>query len=295
MEKQHKQQILRAIRIGLVFNIFLTVLKLGGGIIGGSQALISDGINSFTDIFISIMLFIALRIASKRPDHDHHYGHEKYEGIAYFVLGIIFILTAASIIYIGGSSLIAYFGDSPDTRQVESYTIWIAGIALVTKLVLYLYYRYINKKEKHPTIQADAKNHLLDAWATLFTLIGVILAGLNMPYFDYIASIIIGLFILKLAIDTIKDAIAFLVDQAPKQEVIQEIRNIILTNSLVLQIDDLKVRKHMNYLYVDLEIAVDATLSLSKAHQIAEEVHHDVEQKMKTVIHCMVHVNPKKN
>ncbi len=89
----------------------------------------------------------------------------------------------------------------------------------------------------------------------------------------------------------IKDAISFLVDEAPKEEVINQIKADILACPGVIEIDDLKVRKHMEQLYVDVEIAVDNTLNITEAHEIAEYVHHDIEDKY-DVIHCMVHVNP---
>ena len=92
MKNENKKGILKAITIGLSVNILLTLLKLIFGLLGNSQALLSDGLNSFSDVFISIMLLIVLRIATQKPDHDHPYGHEKFEGIGYFLLGIIFFL-----------------------------------------------------------------------------------------------------------------------------------------------------------------------------------------------------------
>ena len=102
MKTGSSNKILQAVGVGLIVNIVLTGLKLTSGIVGHSQALVSDGLNSFSDVFISLMLLVILRIATKKPDHDHPYGHEKFEGIAYFLLGIIFLITA---IFIGNLSI----------------------------------------------------------------------------------------------------------------------------------------------------------------------------------------------
>ena len=90
----------------------------------------------------------------------------------------------------------------------------------------------------------------------------------------------------------IKEAISFLVDQAPSLEEIKEIESTILAIEGVLTVDDLKVRKHMVERYVDVEIGVKGHMSLEKAHHIAEKVHHTIEDEFPDVIHCMVHVNP---
>jgi len=120
------------------------------------------------------------------------------------------------------------------------------------------------------------------------------LSHFNLIIFDYIASIIIGLLILRLAVQILFESVAYLVDQAPSEEVINKINQVIQSVSGVIQVDDLKVRKHMTQKYVDVEIAVQSSLTLEAAHKIAENVHHKVEAKFPDVIHCMVHVNPHK-
>ncbi|MBU1094720.1 MAG: cation diffusion facilitator family transporter [Firmicutes bacterium] len=292
MKTGYQKNILRAVGVGLIVNILLTVLKLTSGIVGHSQALVSDGLNSFSDVFISLMLLVILRIATKKPDHDHPYGHEKFEGIAYFLLGIIFLLTAIFIGNLSIASIIEYIKDPSIAVTPDVLTLVVSVIALSIKFLLFRYYLNISKKYESPTLKADAKNHLLDAWATLFTVIGITLSQFNLVIFDYIASIIIGLFIFRLSVQILIESVAYLVDQAPSDEVIRKINLVIQSVSGVIHVDDLKVRKHMTQKYVDVEIAVQSSLTLEAAHKIAENVHHKVESTFTDVIHCMVHVNP---
>lgn len=293
MTKQGQKEILKAVRIGLYVNIGLTLLKLISGIFGNSQALISDGLNSFSDVFISIMLLVVLKLATKKPDHDHPYGHEKYEGLAYFVLGLIFILTASYIFIVAILSIINHITHPNQAISPNVYTVIVAIIALIIKLFLYNYYKMITKKMDSPTLKADAKNHYIDAWASSISLIGVTVSQFgNLIIFDYIASIVIGLFILRLGLQIFFESITYLVDQAPSDEEILSIENVITAVKGVIKIDDIKVRKHMTQKYVDVEIGVLSTLMLEEAHKIAEKVHSEVEKKFPEVIHCMVHVNP---
>ncbi len=292
MIKTKRQEVLAIITIGLAINIFLTVLKLTFGLWGNAQALISDGFNSLSDVFISIMLFVVLKLSTKKPDHDHPYGHEKYEGLAYFVLGIIFLLTATMIGYASIHSIIDYIASPQSAEPPHILTLIISCIALIIKFGLFKFYLHSGKKYDLPTIKADAKNHLLDVWATLFSVIGIGLSQLNLVIFDYLASIIIAIFILRLALQILSESISYLVDQSPDIDQVQHIHDLILSIEGVLAVDDLKVRKHMTQKYVDVEIGVKSSVTLQTAHKIAELVHHTVEEKFPEVIHCMVHVNP---
>jgi cation diffusion facilitator family transporter len=295
LTKESKRHILNALKIGLIVNILLAGLKLTFGMIGNAQALFSDGLNSLSDVLISVMLLFFMKIATQKPDEDHPYGHEKYEGLAYFALGIIFFFIALYIGFQAFHAIIDIIRDGTSVVKPSFITVIISSIALVVKVILYTYLRKVSKKVDSPTIKADAKNHLIDAWATLASVIGLGLAQLDLIIFDAIASFIIGLFILRLGIEIIKDAISYLTDMSPSEEEMKQIEELILSIAGVIKVDDLKVRRHMNKRYVDVEIAVDGELSLKKAHNIAETVHHRVEIRFSDVIHCMVHVNPYHN
>ena len=294
MTKESRKEILNAVAFGLIVNVLLATLKLSFGFWGNAQALVSDGVNSLSDVFISIMILAVLKLATKKPDHDHPYGHEKYEGLLYFLLGIIFFVTSIVIGFTAISSIISYV-NNPNVETPHLFTVIVSLISLIVKIVLFRYYLMISKKYKSPTLKADSKNHLLDAWATLFSLIGLTLAQFNFIIFDYIASLIIGVFIIRLSIQILLESVSFLTDQAPSEDEINSIFEVILSIDGVLQVDDLKVRKHMTQRYVDVEIGVKSNLTLEVAHKIAENVHHQVETVFPDVIHCMVHVNPHKS
>ena len=294
MKHNSHNEVMVAIKLGLVTNILLAILKLSFGFWGNAQALVSDGLNSASDILISMMILVVLKHAVKKPDYDHPYGHEKYEGLAYFVLGIIFLATSVYIAVDAISGIIFHIANPGLAIAPHVLTVVISLIALVIKFVLFRYYRYIGKKYQHPTIHADAKNHLLDVYATSFSVIGLTIAQFGLVFFDDIAALIIGFFILRLAIQIIIESTSFLTDQAPSKEEVKAIHSVILSIEGVLKVDDLKVRKHMTQRYVDVEIAVRSQHTLEHAHKIAETVHHKVEEEFPDVIHCMVHVNPEK-
>lgn len=291
--KPYAKQIRLIVTISLSINIILTVIKLTFGYLGGAHALVSDGFNSLSDIMISLVMLVTLRIANKKPDFNHPYGHEKFEGITYLLLGLVVSLTAVFIIYDGIQGLISYFSGAI-SRIPDQMTMYVAGIAMILKLgVSYLNYKGA-KKYHSVSLKADFLNHLTDLLSIGLALLAIILAQFSLVFIDYIAGIIIGFIVTFSAIKLLKDGLSYLVDQAPSKDDYDQIYHEIKQVDGVVRIDDLKIRQHVLNLYVDVEIAVNRNLSLKTAHQIAENVHEHIENVFDNVLHIMVHVNPDK-
>lgn len=271
---------------GLVINIVLTVIKLTFGLLGNSFSLTVDGINSFIDILISSLLLISLKVASKEPDNDHPYGHEKYEVVVSLILGIFLILTSIIIVTTSVSSF------SNDTN-IEPFTLIVSFVSLTLKGIIFSVNLFGYKKYQQISLKADAYNHFGDILATASSFLGILISiYTRFKYFDYVAAIIISVIIFVNGINVIKDSIKLLVDESPSKSFNKKVQSYIKSLPGVIKIDDYKSRLHVNKVYIDLEISVDKELSLIAAHEIAEFVHLNVEKAFPEVIHCMVHVNP---
>lgn len=289
--QNHAKTIRRIVVVSLLANILLTILKLTFGYIGKSHALVSDGFNSFSDILVSIVMLFALKVSQKKPDFDHPYGHEKFEGIITLFLSLVVAGTAIYIMFEGVVGLTNYLSGNVLTNP-DLVTIYVAVLSLIIK-VLVTIMNYIGyKKFRSVGLKADYMNHLTDILSIFLVLLAVVLARFQLVYIDYIAGIVIGIIIFITAFRLLRDALSYLVDQAPDKEIYDAIYNEIQSVSGVIRIDDLKIRKHVIKLYVDCEITVDGKLSLKNAHEIAEKVHDHIEHQFQDVLHIMVHVNP---
>lgn len=289
--QNHAKTIRRIVVVSLLANILLTILKLTFGYIGKSHALVSDGFNSFSDILVSIVMLFALKVSQKKPDFDHPYGHEKFEGIITLFLSLVVAGTAIYIMFEGVVGLTNYLTGNVLTNP-DLVTIYVAVLSLIIK-VLVTIMNYIGyKKFRSVGLKADYMNHLTDILSIFLVLLAVVLAQFQLVYIDYIAGIVIGIIIFITAFRLLRDALSYLVDQAPDKEIYDAIYNEIQSVSGVIRIDDLKIRKHVIKLYVDCEITVDGKLSLKNAHEIAEKVHDHIEHQFQDVLHIMVHVNP---
>ena len=280
----------RVSMITIIGNVALSVIKLIAGIIAHSNAMISDAVHSASDVFSTIVVMIGIKLASKKSDKEHPYGHERLECVAAIVLAIVLFITGLGI---GMEALKNIVSGDYDNLQVPGILALIAAIlSIVTKEGMYWYTRYYAKKIDSSALMADAWHHRSDAFSSIGALIGIGGARLGFPIMDSIASLVIFVFIVKAAFDIFKDAMDKMVDHSCDEAMEKQLRDCIMRNDKVLGLDLLQTRIFGNKIYVDVEIQADASLTLREGHKIAEAVHDDIERTFPKVKHIMVHVNP---
>ena len=265
--------------VGIVCNAALTVFKLVAGIVAHSSAIVADAVHSASDILGSLIVMIGAIFSNKAADASHPYGHEKLECIASILLGNILVLVGAAIGYTGITKII-----HGETLAAPGMLALIAAVvSIVVKEALYWYTIAAAKRIRSVSLKAEAWHHRSDALSSIGSFAGVL---------DPIASIVICLFIFKVAFGIFRESIDRLVDRAADTDTVAAMRRTMLRTPGVVRVDDLKTRLFGSRTYVDAEIAVDGALPLRDAHAIAERVHHELEHDFPDVKHCTVHVNP---
>ncbi|MGN0692532.1 MAG: cation diffusion facilitator family transporter [Oscillospiraceae bacterium] len=276
--------------ITIIENAALSVFKLLAGIIAHSGAMISDAIHSASDVFSTIVVIIGIKLASKKPDKEHPYGHERMECVAAVILAAVLFITGLGI---GADALRNILSGNYSELQVPGVLALVAAIvSIVGKEAMYWYTRHYAKKIDSSALMADAWHHRSDAFSSVGALIGIAGARLGFPVMDSVASLVIFIFIVKAAFDIFKDAIDKMIDHSCDEETEHQIYDHVMKNENVMGIDLLHTRIFGNKIYVDLEIQADGSFTLWEAHRIAEAVHDDIEQNFPKVKHIMVHVNP---
>lgn len=276
--------------ITIVQNVLLSVFKLFAGIFAHSNAMISDAVHSASDVFSTIIVIIGVKLASKKSDKDHPYGHERLECVAAIVLSIVLLYTG---IKIGSQAVKDIIGGNYQSLQKPGVLALVAAVvSIVTKEIMYWYTRHYAKKIDSSALMADAWHHRSDALSSVGALVGIGGAMMGFPVMDSIASIVIFVFIAKAAYDIFKDAMDKMVDHSCDDETEKEMRDFVLAQKEVLSVDLLHTRIFGNKIYVDVEIGVNGSYTLRQAHEIAEEVHEGIEKNFPKVKHVMVHVNP---
>ena len=284
------QKIIKKIsHVGIMGNVLLSAFKLFAGIFGRSGAMVSDAVHSLSDVFATLIAYVGVRLSQQQEDEEHPYGHERLECVASLILGLILGGTGIGIGYSGIQKLLS------DRTSLEIPTLLpliAAVISIAVKEGMFWYTMYYAEKLNSAAFKADAWHHRSDAISSVGSFIGIGMARLGFPIMDPVASLIICLFILKVAYDIIRDAITKMLDTSCDNAFEQKLRIFIKGQPGVERIDLLHTRQFGNKIYVDLEIAVKGDISLSAAHAIAENVHSRVEQNYPNIKHVMIHVNP---
>jgi len=290
VKKTNEQMAMRAGAVTIIGDIALSSFKLFAGIVGNSTAMIADAMHSLSDMYSTIIVMIGIKLANRRADKDHPYGHERFECVAAILLSAVLVVTGVGIGWVGIERIIESTYQEPIIPGVIALVAALATIVL--KGVMYLYKRRIAKKINSTALLADAWHHLSDSLSSIGSFLGILGARMGFPILDPIAAVIICLFILKVAVDVFRDAVSKMTDRAADDETENEIKNVILSNPDVMSIDVLKTRVFGERLYVEVEIGADGTKTLNETHEIAENVHDMIEAKFPNVKHCTVHVNP---
>lgn len=278
--------------VSVLGNAVLSGFKLFAGVTGHSSAMISDAVHSFSDVLTTLIAWVGVKISKKDSDEEHPYGHERLECIASLLLGIVLLLTGLGI---GKAGLQTIFSGDYQTLTVPGpIALAAAIISIVGKEAMYWYTRHYALLINSSAFLADAWHHRSDAFSSIGSLIGIGGAMLGFPVLDSVASVVICLFILKVSYDILKDAITKLLDTSCGEEYEAKLRRYIDARPGVEGVDLLHTRMFGNKVYIDLEIQVNGDKTLREAHDVAEQVHADVEEAFPEVKHVMIHVNPAK-
>lgn len=274
--------------ISIVVNVLLSIVKGVVGLLAHSTALMSDAVHSLSDVFSTIIVIIGIKVASKKPDREHPYGHERFECVAAILLAVLLLLAGLGI----ATSSFKHLMSQEAFLIPTPLALFGAILSILTKEAMYWYTRFHAKKINSDLLMADAWHHRSDALSSIGALIGIIGAMMGYPLFDLLASFVIVAFIFKATYDIFKDAVDKMVDHSCDDKTEQDIYDFVSQNKDIHRINLLQTRLFGNKIYVDLEIEIDGSLSLSRAHEIAENVHATIEAQFTQVKHVMVHVNP---
>lgn len=281
------QKIKTASILGIIGNLFLSIIKGIIGYITKSQAMIADAFNSAGDIFTSLMTFIGNKIASKPRDDDHNLGHGKAEYIYSMLISITMIFMALVIFKDSITSLI-----NKETYEYSNWLIIICIITIIVKISLYIYTTKLAKKYNNLLIKASSKDHLIDSIITFFNLISCLLAKSNIYILDPIVGIGISIWIIYTAINIFKESYNVLMDKSISEDTKQKVLD------TIKQYKEIKKINHFNstpigYQYqISFTIFVDGNLSTYDSHAIADKLEKEITNNNDDIYLTVIHVNP---
>jgi cation diffusion facilitator family transporter len=276
----------RANAVSLVVNVGLAVAKLGIGTFAGSAALVADGFNSAGDVLATSIGLLGYHFGRLPPDDNHPFGHGNAESVAGLTIGGILLATGVYVAIDGARALAAGPGLAPEPLA--------AGVAFTTALLkegLYRYTARVGTRLNSPALLATAADHRADVFIALTVAAGILGARYGVPWLDPLAAVVVGVWIVHLAREPIQKNFGVLMD-ASSPEVTAQVRTASEQVPGVVRVDDVRVHPLGPYYVVNLEIAVDATLTVREAHTLAHAVEDHVRKHVPHVQKVQVHVNP---
>jgi len=290
MQKTNEQIAIRASMVTISFDVLLVAFKLFAGIVGRSTAMIADAMHSLSDTLTTVIVMIGVKLANRKPDREHPYGHERFECVAALILSGVLFVTGVGIGWAGIQQILITNFDEVAVPGI------IALVAAVTTIVvkegMYWYKRAAAKKINSSALMADAWHHRSDSLSSIGSFLGILGARMGFPILDPVAAIVICFFIVKAGLDVFRDSVSRMTDRACDEETEDAMRKVILEQKSVVGIDLLRTRLFGDRIYMEVEICADGTYTLQEAHEIAHSVHDAIEGTFDKVKHCTVHVNP---
>ena len=281
--------------VGGAVNVMLLLFKFVAGIVGHIAAMIADAVHSLSDFVTDIIVLVFVRISGKPTDKSHEYGHGKYETLATTLIGLALLIVAVGIVYSALTKIIAW-AQGGTLEAPGPLALWAALLSIILKEAVFHYSMVQARKLKSQAVEANAWHHRSDALSSIGTAIGIggaIFLGERWTVLDPMAGIIVGLFIIKVAIDLLRSGIGDLMEHSLPDEVESEILQLAGSIPGVTEPHDLHTRRIGNHYAIELHILMDDDISLREAHNKSEEVENILREHYGKETHISVHVEPK--
>ena len=279
----------RAALFGLAVNLCLGVVKLVGGLVGNSFALLSDAFNSFGDVLTSAVVLFAFYVAQRPADKEHPYGHTRAEAIAGSNVALLLVLTA---LWIGWEAIQRITVQHPIP---PAWTLWIAGLNAIIKEGLYQYKIRVGRRTGSAAIIANAWDHRSDALCSLAVLVGlgvIIWCGPRFIFADEVAALFVAAAITWTGASLFYKSVHELMDVQADDAILQAINNSAKETEGVRGVEKLWVRKTGLEYLADIHIEVDPQLTVDEGHRIGHDVKDRLLSQFPALRDVLVHLEP---
>lgn len=287
MNNDRKKIIQKVTFVGILVNIFLSLAQILSGLFAHSQALIADGLHTLADLISDFIVLFTAHHAAKEADEDHPYGHGRIETLSSIFLGLALIGVALGMGYRGIQSMI-----ESSSTQIETYALFFALLAIVSKEFLYQYTIRSARQIKSSLLESNALHHRSDVFSSIVVVIGVGAQVAGIRHMDALAAIIVSIMISLMGVHLIKKAFTELIDTSLDQQLVEKIKQLILDMDGVMAVHSLRSRSMGGMGYIDTEIRVNPHLSVSEAHYISLSIEQNVKKHFDEIFDITVHVDP---
>lgn len=271
--------------ISVIANSILFILKFWAGVVTGSIALTADAWHTLSDSLSSIIVIVAVKLSSKKPDTEHPFGHGRWEQIA--ALFIAFLLGIIAFDFLKDS--LTQFKNQEST-EFGTIAIVVTIISIVVKEALAQYAFHIGRKTENVSIKADGWHHRTDALSSVVVLVGILFAK-QFWWVDSVLGAIISIMLFYATYQIAKEAVNKLLGEKPGSELIEKIKDSLQQYDLEnMQLHHFHIHNYVGHQELTFHIKLRNDLSIEEGHRIATDIENIIEEKFGIV--STIHVEP---
>ncbi len=289
-----EKDIYKVTLVGSAGNVALLTFKFIAGILGHSSAMIADAVHSLSDFVTDVVVLVFVSISAKPQDQSHDYGHGKFETIATFLIGLALVAAATGIVVSGVLKLTAWW--SGDELEAPGWiALWAALLSILIKELLYQYTVRKGRKLDSQVMIANAWHHRSDALSSVGAAIGIggaIWLGQRWTVLDPLASIVVGLMLVRVAWELLKTSMGELTECSLPAETEQEIMEIIQSFADVQEPHNLRTRRIGNRVAIEAHVRMDGQLPLQTVHERATTIERKLKERFGPKTHVTLHMEP---
>jgi len=284
----HRYRAIREVTlVSALVNLGLSVVKIVGGTVSNSQALVADGVHSLADLVTDVAVLFAVKHSAKAPSEAYPYGRARIETAMTLALGGVLVLVGAGIAIQAAQRLTSLQG----AVHPGMLALWLALLSIVANEGLYYYSIKIARRHNSKLLQANAWHHRTDSISSVVVLVGLVGVRLGFDYLDALAAIGVAAMICKVGWDLGAESLRELMDVALAEEEVQQLRDIIMQTAGVVGLHELRTRMFGSQALVDVHVIVNPSLSVSEGHHVGERIRMALLAQVEKVSDALVHID----
>jgi len=287
-----ERQSLLAVDLGLGCNLLLALLKMVVGVVGRSEALLADGINSASDVVYYVVVRVFMVLARRPADEEHPFGHERLESIGALVVGSFVVATGVAVLLDAARGVIGLLQGGESGAGVRLIALWVALGTIALKIVLFLYTRRASLRTSNPAVAALAADHRNDVLAACAAALGIVAARNGMPWADPLAGGLVALAILRTGVEILRESSADLMGSQLAQDIRQRLHGWLREVPGVLDVEELRAHSFGPWLVLEVTIGVEGTISVAQGDAIADAVERMLFDRVEFLRAVHVHYHP---
>jgi cation diffusion facilitator family transporter len=258
--------------------------------------MIADAVHSLSDFVTDIVVIVFVRISGKPADECHDYGHGKFETLATVIISLALFAVGVGILVGGVKDIVAVINGAILPKP-SIIALIAAAVSILAKELLYRYTVKVGRKIESQTVVANAWHHRSDAFSSIGVLLGIagaMVLGDRWSVLDSIATVVVSVFILKVAIELLKPCLEELLERSLPKEVEEQILEIILSVDGVTSPHHLRTRRIGSNYAIEVHIRMDGNMTLHEAHKVTTTVEQRLKQYFGPNTHVGIHTEPVK-